>query len=158
MRVRRLLRSLPLAARCRRSRFFCFLDRLRGPSVAGTSLPCFSATALLTPTLSATARAEAPPPDYAVIIAAPERTDADRKNDARREAVKLLAFTGVLPGWKVIDMAAGAGYSTELMARGAAPGGVVYAQNPPEMRPAAKTDMAERMQRPAMKDVVPDIR
>ncbi len=69
--------------------------------------------------LVATARADAPPPDYAAIIAAPDRTDADRKNDARREAVKLLAFTGVLPGWKVIDMAAGAGYSTELMARGA---------------------------------------
>ena len=43
-----------------------------------------------------------PPPDYAAIIAAPDRTDADRKNDERRQAVKLLAFTGVLPGWKVI--------------------------------------------------------
>src|SRR5215475_11493084 len=66
-----------------------------------------------------------PPPDYAAIIAAPDRTDVDRKNDERRQAVKLLAFTGVLPGWKVIDMAAGTGYSTELMARGAAPGGAV---------------------------------
>src|ERR1700722_13247638 len=100
----------------------------------------------------------AQPPDYAAIIAAPDRTDADRKNDERRQAVKLLAFTSVLPGWKVIDMAAGAGYSTELMARGVAPDGVVYAQNPPDMRPAAKTDMAERMQHPAMKDVVPDVR
>jgi len=108
--------------------------------------------------LVATARADTPPPDYAAIIAAPDRTDADRKNDARREAVKLLAFTGVLPGWTVIDMAAGAGYSTELMARGAAPGGIVYAQNPPDMRPNAKADMAERMKHPAMKDVVPDIR
>ena len=99
-----------------------------------------------------------PPPDYAAIIAAPDRTDADRKNDERRQAVKLLAFTGVLPGWKVIDMAAGAGYSTELMARGAAPGGTVYAQNPPDMRAEAKTAFTERMQHPAMKDVILDTR
>src|SRR6185369_4464647 len=108
--------------------------------------------------LLANARADTPPPDYAAIIAAPDRTDADRKNDERREAVKLLAFTGVLPGWKVIDMAAGAGYSTELMARGAAPDGIVYAQNPPDMRPNAKIDFEERMKHPAMKDVVPDVR
>jgi predicted methyltransferase len=109
--------------------------------------------------LLATAHAEAAsPPDYAAIIAAPDRTDADRKNDERREAVKLLAFTGVRPGWKVIDMAAGAGYSTELMARGAAPGGIVYAQNPPDMRANAKDGFASRMQRPAMKNVVPDVR
>ncbi len=112
--------------------------------------------AMLAFALVPTARADTPPPDYAAIIAAPDRTDADRKNDARREAVKLLAFTGVLPGWKVIDMAAGAGYSTELMARGAAPGGTVYAQNPPDLRPnAGKADFAERMKRSgAMKDVV----
>ena len=103
---------------------------------------------MLAVALVATARADTPPPDYAAIIAAPDRTDADRKKDARREAVKLLAFTGVLPGWKVIDMAAGAGYSTELMSRGAAPDGIVYAQNPPDMRPAAKTDMDERMKHP----------
>ena len=100
----------------------------------------------------------ASPPDYAAIIAAPDRTDADRKNDGRREAVKLLAFTGVLPGWKVIDMAAGAGYSTELMARGVAPDGVVYAQNPPDMRQQAKDGMDERMKHPAMKIVVSDVR
>ena len=108
--------------------------------------------------LLATAHAEVPPPDYAAIIAAPDRTDADRKNDERRAAVKLLAFTGVRPGWKVIDMAAGAGYSTELMARGSAPGGTVYAQNPPDMRPNAKDGFAARMQHPAMKDVVADVR
>ena len=39
----------------------------------------------------------APPPDYAALLAAPDRTDADRKNDGRRQAAKLLAFTGVRP-------------------------------------------------------------
>ena len=33
--------------------------------------------------------------DYAAIIAAPDRADADRQTDQRRDPVKLLAFTGV---------------------------------------------------------------
>ena len=78
-----------------------------------------------------------PPPDYAAIINAPDRTAADKKNDERREPVKLLAFTGVRSGWKVLDMAAGAGYSTEIMARAAAPG-AVYAQNPAGLPANAK--------------------
>jgi predicted methyltransferase len=99
-----------------------------------------------------------PPPDYAAIIAAPDRTDADRKNDDRREPVKLLAFTGVRPGWKVLDMAAGAGYSTEIMARGAAPNGTVYAQNPPDLIARAKDGFTARMQHSAMKSVIDDTR
>jgi predicted methyltransferase len=100
----------------------------------------------------------APAPDYAAIINAPDRTEADRKNDDRREPVKLLAFTGVRPGWKVLDMAAGAGYSTEIMARGAAPGGTVYAQNPPEMPARAAEGFATRIKTPAMKNVIDDRR
>jgi predicted methyltransferase len=114
----------------------------------------FVAACALAFTLSACAPTPAPPPDYAAIIAAPDRSAADRKNDQRRDAVRLLAFTGVRPGWKVLDMAAGAGYSTELMARGVAPGGVVYAQNPPGLFPRAKDAFAARMKTPAMKDVV----
>ena len=52
------------------------------------------------------------------IIAAPDRSDADRNTDKRRDPVKLLAFTGVRTGMTVLDMGAGGGYSTELMARG----------------------------------------
>src|SRR3954454_25171303 len=67
-------------------------------------------------------------PDYQAIVASPDRSDADRQTDKRREPVKMLGFTGVKTGMKVLDMEAGAGYSTELLARAAAPGGVVYAQ------------------------------
>ena len=72
------------------------------------------------------ARAQVGPPDYSAIIAAPDRTDADLQTDKRRDPVKLLAFTAVRPGMKVLDMGAGGGYSTELMARAVAPNGVVY--------------------------------
>lgn len=120
---------------------------------AGTSLAAFAIAVLLNSCCM-----PAPSPDYAALLAAPDRTDADRQNDARRQAAKLLAFTGVRPGWTVLDMAAGAGYSTELMARAVAPGGVVYGQNPPGSMPRAVDAFSARMQRPAMKNVIDDRR
>src|ERR1700712_3651061 len=61
---------------------------------------------------SATAQ-DAPTPDYQAIVASPDRSDADRQADKRREPVKMLGFTGVKTGMKVLDMEAGAGYRTE---------------------------------------------
>jgi predicted methyltransferase len=92
-------------------------------------------------------------PDYTAIINAPDRTDADRKNDERRAAVNILAFTGVRPGWTILDMGAGAGYSTELMARAAGPTGKVYGQNPPDMMDRARSAYEERAKSPAMQTV-----
>ena len=51
-------------------------------------------------------------PDYGAIIAAPDRSDADRETDKRRHPLKLLAFTGVRAGMRVLDVGAGGGYST----------------------------------------------
>ena len=70
-----------------------------------------------------------PSVDYAAIIAAPDRSDADRQTDQRRDPVKLLAFTGIIPGMKVLDMGAGGGYSTELVARASGATGKVFAQD-----------------------------
>src|SRR6266704_1125245 len=67
--------------------------------------------------------------DYAAMIAAPDRSDADRQIDQRRDPVKLLNFTGVKSGMTVLDMGAGGGYSTELMARAVGPAGKVYGQD-----------------------------
>jgi predicted methyltransferase len=94
-----------------------------------------------------------PAPDYAAIIAAPDRRDADRDTDKRRDPVKLLAFTGARPGMKVLDMGAGGGYSTELMARAVAPNGRVYGQNAADMSQKAKATFEARMKSPAMKSV-----
>lgn len=94
-------------------------------------------------------------PDYAAIIAAPDRSETDRDIDKRRDPVNLLAFTGARPGMAVLDMGAGGGYSTELMARAVAPNGKVYAQNLPNMFQKAKANFDGRMQTPAMKNVTP---
>jgi predicted methyltransferase len=86
--------------------------------------------------------------DFAALIAAPDRTDADRATDKKRDPVKLLEFVAPKPGWRVLDMAAGAGYSTELMARAVAPGGAVFAQDD-----TASEKLAARLKTPAMAQV-----
>jgi len=92
--------------------------------------------------------------DYAAIVAAPERAEADRQTDKRREPVKLLAFTGVKSGMTVLDMGAGGGYSTELMARAVGPGGKVYGQDAADASARAKERFEARMKTDAMKNVV----
>jgi predicted methyltransferase len=91
--------------------------------------------------------------DYAALIAAPDRSDADRQADQRRDPVKLLGFTGVKSGMTVLDMGAGGGYSTELMARAVGPSGKVYGQDF-EKSARAKERFEARMKTPAMQNVV----
>jgi len=96
----------------------------------------------------------APPVDYQAVLAATDRSDADRKNDIRRKAAELLAFTGVRPGMKVLDMATGGGYSTELMARVVGPTGMVYGQDAPNGAPNGLKNYEARSKSPAMSNVV----
>jgi predicted methyltransferase len=65
------------------------------------------------------------------IIASPERSAADRTNDLRRKPEQMLAFIGIRPGMVALDVSAGGGYTTELLARAVGPGGQVYGQSPP---------------------------
>jgi predicted methyltransferase len=92
--------------------------------------------------------------DYAAVIAAADRTDADRQTDKRRDPLKLLDFAAPRPGMKVLDMGAGGGYSTELMARAVAPTGVVYGQNPADQGERAKARFEAREKTPAGKNIV----
>jgi predicted methyltransferase len=94
-------------------------------------------------------------PDYAAIIAAPDRSDADRETDKRRDPLKILGFAAPRAGMKVLDMGAGGGYSTELMARAVAPNGTVYGQNPADLFPRPKERFEARLKTPAMRNVVP---
>ena len=78
--------------------------------------------------------------------------------DKRRDPLKLLAFTGARPGMKVLDMGAGGGYSTELMARAVAPTGVVYGQNPADLGERAKTRFEARLKTAAGRNIVSSVR
>jgi predicted methyltransferase len=98
-------------------------------------------------------------PDYEAIVASPDRSDADRQVDLRRQPAKILAFAGVKSGMNVLDMEASAGYSTELLARTVAPDGMVYAQDSAAVIERFVKDKFDiRAQKPAMKNVVHVIR
>ena len=79
--------------------------------------------ALAAPTLAAAAT------PIEAAIADPARTDKDRERDAREKPAEVLAFAGVKPGMTVVDMFAGGGYYTELLAGVVGPTGKVLSVN-----------------------------
>ena len=98
-------------------------------------------------------------PEIRAVVASPDRREADRKNDERRKPEMMLAFTGAKPGMKLLDVGAGAGYSTELLARSIGPRGVVYAHNSPEaIERLIKNRFDERAAKPIMGNVIKLIR
>jgi len=71
------------------------------------------------------------PARIAEIVASPDRSDADRTNDLRRKPEAMLGFIGIRPGMVALDLSAGGGYTTELLARAIGPTGRVYGQSAP---------------------------
>lgn len=76
--------------------------------------------------------AEASAPDFASAVSAPGRDDADLKLDESRKPAEVLAFMGLESGDNVLDIFAGGGYYSEIMARAVGPEGSVVAVNPPQ--------------------------
>lgn len=64
------------------------------------------------------------------IVAAADRSEADKALDPGRKPVEFLAFTTVGEGMRVAELMAGTGYTTELLSRVVGPRGVVYGENP----------------------------
>jgi predicted methyltransferase len=97
-------------------------------------LPFAACAALLALALAAcTSLPQAPTLSSALIaeiVAGADRTAADRTNDQRRKPEQMLAFIGLRPGIVALDVSAGGGYTTELLARAIGPGGRVYGQSP----------------------------
>jgi predicted methyltransferase len=95
------------------------------------------------------------PPEIKAIVDATDRTEDDKKLDAGRHPGELIAFLGIKPGMRVAEMCAGTGYTTELIARAVGPKGKVWAQNTKMfVEKFVGKRWAERLQRPAMKNVV----
>jgi predicted methyltransferase len=65
---------------------------------------------------------------YKLAVASPIRTDEDRGADAKRKPLEFLQFTNALPGMRVLDIAAGGGYTTQLLALVVGSNGIVWAQ------------------------------
>jgi predicted methyltransferase len=96
---------------------------------------CVAAVAVLISALAACAipaARDAPvsTEQYRALLADPVRTDRDRGMDASRHPVELLQFAQVRPGMQVLDVATGAGYTSQLLALAVAPSGKLWAQTP----------------------------
>ena len=89
--------------------------------------------------------------DPAPIVAASDRTEHDRLLDAGRRPAETLRFFGTLPGMRVADLGAGAGYTTELVARTVGDRGTVFAQDSPTWGgPGLDKAWGERLARPGL--------
>jgi predicted methyltransferase len=64
---------------------------------------------------------------YQAVIDSPLRSDADRRNDARRKPAEFLAFAQVAPGMKALDFGSSGGATAVLLAVAVTPGGEVWA-------------------------------
>ncbi|HTQ01159.1 MAG TPA: methyltransferase [Casimicrobiaceae bacterium] len=62
------------------------------------------------------------------VVADPIRTEQDRRMDASRNPVEFLPFTGVAPGMVALDVSAGGGYTSQILALSVGPSGKLYAQ------------------------------
>jgi predicted methyltransferase len=79
--------------------------------------------AMAAPAIAAT---QQPPRTYAAAVANPERPEADKARDADRKPAEMLAFAGVRPGWKVVELSPGGGYFTRLLSFVVGERGYVY--------------------------------
>jgi predicted methyltransferase len=87
------------------------------------------------------------------IADAADRLDADKKLDAGRHPAELLSFLDLKPGSHVAELAAGGGYTTELLARAVGPKGRVWGQNNAFILKFAEKPWSDRLARPAMANV-----
>nr|MDQ2878846.1 methyltransferase [Pseudomonadota bacterium] len=68
-------------------------------------------------------------PEIVAALANPARAD-QQDQDARRKAAEVLAFSGVKPGWQVVDFVPGSGYWTRIFTNIVGSQGHVYAVYP----------------------------
>lgn len=81
-------------------------------------------------------------------VADPARPEADRQADADRKPAETVAFAGLKPGQKVLDLWPGRGYFTRIFSAVVGPKGHVFAAPPPKRpnAPAGAPDPAAATQ------------
>ena len=67
--------------------------------------------------------------DLTAALDNPARSEADKGRDAARKPAEVLVFIGVEPGMTVLDIAASAGWYTEVFSVAVGEDGTVYSQN-----------------------------
>jgi predicted methyltransferase len=75
----------------------------------------------------------------------PQRREEDLDRDPRSKPKEVLSFFGVKPGMTVVDLFAGSGYYTEIIARVVGPRGKVYLHNNAEYLNFVGKDVEQRL-------------
>ena len=91
--------------------------------------------AILAAALGATAALAATPAYVTAAINDSARPQAERDLDAERLPADMIAFAGIKPGSRVMDMIPGTGYFTHIFAKVVGDKGYVYAYAPSELDP-----------------------
>ena len=89
-------------------------------------LTMIAAALLLT---GAVQQGEARPPSRAILaaVADPGRPPEDVARDPARRPAQMVAFAGVRPGDRIVELIPGGGYYTRILARAVGPRGRIYA-------------------------------
>jgi predicted methyltransferase len=94
-------------------------------------------------------------PAIQAALDSPDRPEADRQQDLRRQNAALMEFFGVRPGMNIIELFATTGATAELLARIVGPDGKVYMQNPSQFYERAGTkDVDARLANDRLPNVV----
>lgn len=89
----------------------------------------------------------APSPAITAAVAEASRPAADKARDADRRPAESVAFSGLKPGDKIIDLVPGGGYFTRIFSKTVGAGGKVYALTPDEIlkRNAGAADAVKKI-------------
>ena len=82
------------------------------------------------------------------------RPEADQKLDQQRKPAEVMAFFGVEPGMNIVDIFAGDGYYTELLARAVGPEGKVTMHNNGAWMSYVEKGVAQRLKDNRLPNVV----
>ena len=86
----------------------------------------------------------ASPAAYETAVSRSDRREADRTRDDGRRPAEVLAFFGIEPGMRVLDMFSGGGYYSELLSYVVGPDGAVSAHNNAAYRGFVGDELTER--------------
>ena len=99
---------------------------------------CVAAVFLATPLLGLAA--DKIPAPVAAAVADTSRPSADTDRDAARKPAEMLAFAGIKPGAKIVELLPGGGYFTRVLSLTVGPKGHIYALGfPPRPAPAGSS-------------------
>jgi predicted methyltransferase len=90
---------------------------------------------------------------YKQAIASQIRTDDDRAADAKRKPLEFLQFANVRSGMKVLDVAAGGGYTSQLLALVVGSKGTIWAQGT-----KSRGELDKRLASHSQTNIIPVIR